>query len=193
VRAGRLVGRSGILRWIVPTNSYRPAVSGSLVAEAKLAVAAGNRAHALALLDGFRVAPPGVGRQLAPGLGEALVATARGKSGDEGDRQALIAIQQARSALRQIRDWLASLPFDSEDFAEIESAIAARRSQEGQTVGEEQERLASGSTLGRALGAGWLEWRWVSKPSGTRCGPYLYFRWREGKRKRTKYVGKVAS
>jgi hypothetical protein len=43
----------------------------------------------------------------------------------------------------------------------------------------------------RALGSGWLEWRWVEKPSGKKFGPYVYYRWRDGGRKRTKYVGKV--
>ena len=74
---------------MVPTNAAAPTVGRSLVAEAKLAIAAGDRAKALALLDGLRSATTDEGRQLAPALAEALVATARGESDDESDRQAL--------------------------------------------------------------------------------------------------------
>jgi hypothetical protein len=126
-------------------------------------------------------------------LAEALVATARGASDDEGDLQALRAVEQTRSALRQILDWLEHLPFDAEDLADIDVAIAERRREYEQAVREDEARLTSGGTPGRALGAGWLEWRWVSKPSGRKHGPYVYFRWREAGRKRTKYVGKVVS
>jgi len=50
-----------------------------------------------------------------------------------------------------------------------------------------------GDTAVRAFGAGWLEWRWIEKPSEKRFGPYVQYRWRDGVRKRTKYVSKVGS
>jgi hypothetical protein len=176
---------------MVPTNDAAPTVGRSLVAEAKRAIAAGDRVTALALLDGLRNATTDEGRQLAPALAEALVATARGEAEDESDRQALAAVEQVRSALRQILDWLGSLPFDAEDLADIDVAIAARRREHEQAMRDDEGRMASGNTFGRSLGAGWLEWRWVSKRSGRKFGPYVYYRWREGGRKRTKYVGKV--
>jgi hypothetical protein len=178
---------------MVPTNEAAPTVGRSLVADAKLAIAAGDRVAALALLDGLRSATTDEGRQLAPAVAEALVATARGESLDDSDRQALRAVEQTRSALRQILEWLGSLPFDADDLADIDVAVAARRRDQEQAVRDDEARLAPGGTFGRALGAGWLEWRWVSKPSGRKHGPYVYFRWREAGRKRTKYVGKVVS
>lgn len=42
-------------------------------------------------------------------------------------------------------------------------------------------------------GATWLEWRWVRKPSGRKCGPYLYEYGRVGgKKKLVKYHGKAS-
>jgi hypothetical protein len=159
---------------MVPTNEEpQTADGGSLVADAKLAIAAGDRAKALALLDGLRSASTGEGRQLAPALAEALVATARGESDDERDRQALAAVEQTRLALRQILDWLRSLPFDTEDLADIDLALTARRREDKQAVREDEARLESGGIFGRALGAGWLEWRWVNRPSGRKFGPYV--------------------
>jgi hypothetical protein len=140
-----------------------PTVGRSLVADAKLAIAAGDRLAALALLDGLRGATTDKGRLLAPALAEALVATARGETQDESDRQALAAVELTRSALRQILDWLGSLPFDAEDLADMDVAIAARRRNQEQSMRDDELRLTSGGTLGRALGTGWLEWRWVSK------------------------------
>jgi len=49
------------------------------------------------------------------------------KAMTEGDRRAIRAVEQTRSALRQILDWLASLPFDAEDLADIAVAVPARR------------------------------------------------------------------
>src|SRR4051794_37609724 len=127
---------------MVPTNIEAPTVGRSLVAEAKLAIAAGDRVTALALLDGLRNATTDEGRLLAPSLAEALVATARGETDDERDRQAVAAVEHARSALRQIPDWLRSLPFDAEDLAEIDVAIAACRREHEQAVRDDEARLA---------------------------------------------------
>lgn len=40
-------------------------------------------------------------------------------------------------------------------------------------------------------GLGWIEARFVhDQQTGRKYGPYLYRRWRDGRRKRTQYVGK---
>jgi hypothetical protein len=180
---------------MAPTNPpAEPGAERALIGKAKVAIADGDRAQALALLDALRHAPADDGRQLAPILAEALVATARGEAGDMADGQVLAALQEARAALRQILAWLTSLPFDAEDLAEIDRVMAARREEEvAAAARQQQDRVVGGHTLQRALGAGWLEWRWVGKPSGQQFGPYVYYRWREDGRKRARYVGKVGA
>ena len=40
-------------------------------------------------------------------------------------------------------------------------------------------------------GGGWIEVRFIpDRDTGRRYGPYLYRRWRDGRRKRTQYLGK---
>jgi hypothetical protein len=80
-----------------------------------------------------------------------------------------------------------------DDLAQIAAAASRRQSVTLATESAPEESTATNETGMRAVpfGSGWLEWRWVAKPSGRQFGPYMYYRWREGRRKRTKYVGKV--
>jgi hypothetical protein len=107
------------------------------------------------------------------------------------DERATLArrLEDADAALRQIFDRFDSLPFDvDEQLAQI--AAAASRRQSAAARIDPDESVPTNETGLRAVpfGSGWLEWRWVEKPSGQQFGPYVY-RWREGRRKRTKYVG----
>jgi hypothetical protein len=79
----------------LPTNSdgLKPPVS--LIAAAKAAIQAGDRAGALALLDGLRARPPDQARELTPLIAEALLATAHSETA--GDREALA------SQVREVR------------------------------------------------------------------------------------------
>ena len=44
----------------------------------------------------------------------------------------------------------------------------------------------------KGRGSGWLERRWVRDgKSGKVYGPYLYWCWREGKKRRARYLGKA--
>lgn len=36
----------------------------------------------------------------------------------------------------------------------------------------------------------WIEYKWIRRGSKL-CGPYLYQRWREGNKQRSKYLGKA--
>jgi hypothetical protein len=87
--------------------------------------------------------------------------------------------------------WLAELPFDAEDLADIISAVDRRRASIAKQSYQAVPANKAGNALSRPLGAGWLEWRWIRKTSGREYGPYVYYRWRDAGRKRTKYVGKV--
>src|SRR5437879_5536900 len=94
----------------LPTNSQgtreRP-----LTGEAKAAILAGDRGQAVRLLDGLqnrRVE----GCEIPAVLVHALVATAREDYGrDISDREALLAVQRAHTALRQILQWIGASPF----------------------------------------------------------------------------------
>jgi hypothetical protein len=175
---------------MLPTN-HGESSSGIVVSAAKAAIEAGDQSSALALLDGLRWQGADEGRQLTPAVAEALVATASGDT--DSERAALVTtLREARKALQQIQEGIEKQPFDAEDLAQIASALSSRRArlESDRTESDEQGAIAGGAT--RALGAGWLEWRMVSKPSGREFGPYVY-RWRESGRKRTKYIGKTAA
>jgi hypothetical protein len=110
---------------LAPTNSKPVLEAGStLLATAKAAILDGDRARALKLLDGLRGRPAEDGRQLAPRLAEALVATARGDSDSRRDAIAR-ELHEADAALRQIVDWISRCEFDGEDLALIATAISA--------------------------------------------------------------------
>jgi hypothetical protein len=58
----------------------------------------------------------------------------------------------------------------------IATAITARRRSLDQELNNFEERSPTEAAVVRALGAGWLEWRWIEKPSGRKFGPYVYYR-----------------
>jgi len=127
--------------------------------------------------------PPFVtGRQLAPPFCHAL------------ERELLARrLEDAHAALRQIVDWIDALPCDVDELAQIAAAASRRQSVTVHTDRAPDESIATNEASMRALpfGSGWLEWRWVVKHSGRQFGPYVYYRWRESGRKRTRYVGKA--
>lgn len=176
----------------MPTNSEQSGAAQTLLTRAKNAIAAGDRVRALKVLDGLRDRPSDEGRQLPPEIAEALVATARG----DRHRDAVPIprrLEDAHGALTLILDWIAALPFDVDELAQIVAAASRRQSAPARIDGAPDQPIPTNETDMRAVpfGSGWLEWRWVVKPSGRQFGPYVYYRWREGGRKRTKYVGKV--
>ena len=176
----------------MPTNSDPSGAAQTLVSAAKGAIVAGDRARALRVLDGLRYRRADEGPQLATAIAEALVATAAGEHVQEGEllvRQ----LEDAHAALRQILDWIDALPFDVDELAQIAATASRRHNVTVRTDRATHESIQPDESGKRAVpfGAGWLEWRWIAKPSGRQFGPYVYYRWREGGRKRTRYVGKV--
>jgi hypothetical protein len=122
---------------------------------------------------------------LEPVVSEALVATARAEQ-EERDRAALARYHRAQAATRQILDILRSTPWDRSDLARIRVVLdeldQALREQEE----ERQREQRGGGQSRRRLGTGSLEAKLIRG-----FGPYLYFRFREGGRHRSMYVGKV--
>lgn len=81
----------------------------------------------------------------------------------------------SKKALINLRDYIDALIAEKED--EEESAVAATAESAG------PQDSGGGKDKG---GKGWFEVKMIGK-----SGPYIYQRWYEGKRKKSKYVGKV--
>ena len=122
-----------------------------------------------------------------PVVSEALVATARAAQ-EERDRAALARYEQVHAVSEQIVQLLRSTPWDRSDLARIRAVLddldQVRREQEDERQRDEQ---MGGSQSRRRLGTGSLEAKLIRG-----FGPYLYYRFREGGRHRSMYVGKVA-
>jgi hypothetical protein len=152
---------------------------------ARQAIEHGDRSAALEVLA--RIARGELPAEaLEPVVSDALVATARAEQ-EERDRAALARYQQAQAATRQILNLLRSTPWDRSDLARIRGVVdqldQALREQEEERQRDEQ---MGGGQSRRRLGTGSLEAKLIRG-----FGPYLYFRFREGGRHRSLYVGKV--
>jgi hypothetical protein len=102
-------------------------------------------------------------------------------------------LEDAHAALRQILDWIDTLPFDADELAQIAAAASIGQSATVPIDRAPDESISTNETGIRALpfGSDCLEGRWVAKPSSRQFGPYVYYHWRDGGRKRAKFVGKV--
>jgi hypothetical protein len=87
----------------------------------------------------------------------------------------------------EARDWTAT------DLAAIGAAVSAAR-QRGDPPAAEPAAVPSVGSGGPPpvrLGGYWLELKYIPDRSGQwEYGPYLYARWREGGRQRSRYIGK---
>jgi hypothetical protein len=157
-----------------------------VLAQAKRAVAAGDRAAALALLRRLRTGPL-ARAQLTPALAEALVATARDRADatDRAAREAYARVQAARAAVVRL---LQETPFDREDLAAIRGALVEAEARLRPVAPEPRDaKRDGGDGSARRLGAGWLDQKMVQG----RWGPYLVYRYRVGKTQKMKYLGKL--
>jgi len=72
------------------------------------------------------------------------------------------------------------------ELLELEALIQALLD-ESETGQEEQEPAPEASTTSQSNGRrGYIELKEINN-----CGPYQYLRWREGKKLRSRYIGKV--
>jgi hypothetical protein len=158
-----------------------------VLAQAKAAVAAGDRAAALALLRQLQEGSS-TAMQVTPALAEALVATARDTADaeDQAARQVYAQVQEAR---REIIRLLHETPFAQEDLAAIRAVLDEEDAAlEQMTAQRRDEAVVLGAATARRLGAGWLDEKMIQR----RWGPYLVYRYRVGKTQKMKYLGKVA-
>jgi hypothetical protein len=153
---------------------------------ARQAIAHGDRSRALEVLA--RIARGELSAEdLEPVVSDALVATARAER-EERDRAALARYQQAQAVSEQIVQLLRSTSWDRSDLARIRDVLG-KLDQELREQEEERQRdeQRGGGQSRRRLGTGSLEAKLIRG-----FGPYLYYRFREGGRHRSMYVGKVA-
>jgi hypothetical protein len=166
---------------------------GDLLSRARAAIADDDQPSALRLLR--ELAEGGiVAETLAPAVGDALVATARGAKQDAADRAALTRLKIVEAARDQIIDLLERTPFGRADLAAIRDMVATLEASAGQAEEQAAREEVSGAEAApiRRVGSVWLEMKYIrDAASGKAYGPYLYGRWRDSGRKRSKYIGKA--
>ena len=91
------------------------------------------------------------------------------------DRDALAAIREAAEVLLR---------------ASMEAAALARTRSANGTRLERAARSIGRALAARRGGGGWFELKKVKGANGRYYGPYLYYRWRDGAVKRSRYRGK---
>jgi hypothetical protein len=163
-----------------------PNSRGAAMVSARHAIEHGDRSRALEVLA--RIARGELSAEdLEPVVSDALVATARAER-EERDRAALARYQQAQAVSEQIVQLLRSTSWDRSDLARIRDVLG-KLDQELREQEEERQRdeQRGGGQSRRRLGTGSLEAKLIRG-----FGPYLYYRFREGGRHRSMYVGKVA-
>jgi hypothetical protein len=168
------------------STSPRPNSRGAAMVSARQAIEHGDRSGALEVLA--RIARGELSAEdLEPVVSDALVATARAER-EERDRAALARYQQAQAVSEQIVQLLRSTSWDRSDLARIRDVLG-KLDQELREQEEERQRdeQRGGGQSRRRLGTGSLEAKLIRG-----FGPYLYYRFREGGRHRSMYVGKVA-
>jgi len=154
---------------------------------ARQAVEHGDRRAALDLLAAVaRGELPAA--DLEPVVSAALVATARAEQ-QERDHAALARYQRARTAGEQVLNLLRATPWDRADLARIRAVLDELDQEliDQEKEPEPPERVRTASDGRRRLGAGSLEAKLIRG-----YGPYLYYRFRDGGRHRSVYIGKAA-
>ncbi len=139
----------------------------------------------------------------------ALVATARAEGErNDMDRAALTTYRRAALARDEVVALIREAPLGTDDLAAIQVALEQRLVQDHTSrqaaasqpleSARRQTDLAfagrDGSALAIKLGRGYLEMKYIpNRRTGKVYGPYLYQRWVEAGRRRSRYVGKPAS
>ena len=166
---------------------------GELLSWARTAIADQDQPSALQLLRELAegsILP----ESLAPAVGDALVATARGAKQDAADRAALTRLKIVEETRDQVIELLERTPFGRADLAAIRDVVAALEASasHAEEQAAREEVAGADSAPIRRVGSVWLEMKYIrDAASGKAYGPYLYGRWRDAGRKRSKYIGKA--
>jgi hypothetical protein len=163
----------------------------------RAAIATGDRPAALRLLHDY------VRGQLdlsgmPVGVGDALVETASGKktTSTDGSASAVVELRRMERAREQVIRLLQTSRFGSADLAVIRRTLDSLELEVREVEAAERRKdLPAGfTTEARRLGSVWLELKYIpDADSGRVYGPYLYGRWRQAGRKRSRYIGKPST
>jgi hypothetical protein len=127
-------------------------------------------------------------------VGDALVGTARGHKDGQTATAVLASIDDRQRAREQVIQLLTESHFGSADLAMIRRVLESLKAQalEAEALAQAEEVPAGAATRARRFGSVWLELKYIpDADSGRTYGPYLYGRWREAGRKRSRYIGKA--
>jgi len=178
---------------VCPLREDNQQRQGELLSRARAAIADQDQQSALQLLRELAegsILP----ESLAPAVGDALVATARGAKQDAADRAAITRLRIVEETRDQVIELLERTPFGRADLAAIRDVVAALEASAGhaeEQAAREEVAGANSAPVGR-VGSVWLEMKYIrDAASGKQYGPYLYGRWRDAGRKRSKYIGKA--
>ena len=164
-----------------------------MLAEVRSAIATGDRAGALRLLRAHVEGELDLS-SVPPEAGDVLVATARGVDNTQAATAVLASIDDRQRARDQVIQLLTASHFGSADLAVIRGVLESLEAQalQAEALARAEELPADSATRGRRIGSVWLELKYIPEAdSGRTYGPYLYGRWRESGRKRSRYIGKA--
>jgi hypothetical protein len=182
-------------------------VDGLLI-RVRAVVDSGDREGALALLVELLKGGGRTAQSVPEVVANALVATARTKGErDDADRAALAEYRGAALARDEIVALILQTPLVTDDLVAVQQALDERLARDHATrqaaaphvleAARRQTELAfagrEGRVLAAKLGRGYLELKYIpSRSTGKVHGPYLYQRWVEAGRRRSRYIGKPA-
>ena len=135
---------------------------GELLSRARTAIADQDQPSALQLLR--KLAEGGIlVETLAPAVGDALVATARGAKQDAADRAALTRLKIVEETRDQVIELLERTPFGRADLAAIRDVAAALEASAGQAEeqGAREEVAGADSAPIRRVRSVWLEMKYI--------------------------------
>src|ERR1700682_522161 len=164
---------------VCPLSEGTQRRQGELLSRARAAIADQDQPSALRLLrelaEGCILA-----ETLAPAVGDALVATARGTKQDAADRAALTRLKFVEERRDQVIELLETTRCGRAELAAIRDVVAALEASasHAEEQAAREEVAGADSAPIRRVGSVWLEMKYIrDAASGKAYGPYLYGRW----------------
>ena len=159
-----------------PLSEGNRRAQGDLLRRARAAIADQDQPSALQLLRELAEGAA-LTENLAPAVGDALVATARGAKQDAVDRTALIRLEIVEETRNQVIELLERTPFGRADLAAIRDVVTALEASAGQAEEQAAREEVAGADSApiRRVGSVWLEMKYIrDAASGKAYGAFLW-------------------